>query len=252
METPGYAYNVFLKHLSNARLNSLSNKTILEIGPGDSLFTALIGKALGAKKIILVDAGDFASKDLRVYNAMAQFLLNQGYNLPNISKCNSVNDILTKCNAEYLYDGIDSYKKISSGSVDFIFSQVVFEHIRKSEIISTLKELNRIMSFDAISSHAIDLKDHLGNSLNNLRFSEKIWESDFFVKSGFYTNRIRYSQMLNLFEKVGFNFEVINKREWDKIPIKKKELATEFNKLSEDELKVKSFDVILRKKTNTR
>jgi hypothetical protein len=30
--------------------------------------------------------------------------------------------------------------------------------------------------------------------LNNLRFSERIWESEFMAKSGFYTNRIPLGQ----------------------------------------------------------
>jgi len=44
-------------------------------------------------------------------------------------------------------------------------------------------------------SHRVDLRDHFGSALNNLRFSDKKWELDWIANSGFYTNRIRLQEM---------------------------------------------------------
>lgn len=96
------------------------------------------------------------------------------------------------------------------GSIDFIWSQAVLEHIRKSEFLDTMLELHRILRPNGVCSHVVDLKDHLGGALNNLRFSEKLWESNFMASSGFYTNRIRYSEMLDIFHQAGFSVEVVN------------------------------------------
>ena len=57
-------------------------------------------------------------------------------------------------------------------------------------------------------SHQIDLRDHLGGGLNNLRFSDSLWESNFFVKSGFYTNRISFDKMISIFENISFKYEI--------------------------------------------
>ena len=81
-------------------------------------------------------------------------------------------------------------------------------------------------------SHNINYKDHLGESLNNLRFSEQIWESDLFANSGFYTNRIPAVEMHQYFKNVGFNLIVEDYGRWDKLPINRKNLAREFKKFT--------------------
>ena len=56
-----YAFNVFNKHIEKAKLKNLNNKIICELGPGDSLATALIAHSYGARSI-LIDAGNFAPR----------------------------------------------------------------------------------------------------------------------------------------------------------------------------------------------
>ena len=109
-----------------------------------------------------------------------------------------------------------------------------------------MQQLRRIIKKDGICSHCIDFRDHLGGNLNNLRFSEKLWESDFFARSGFYTNRIRYQKMAKLFRKAGFNTEVIQLKRWDKLPISKTRLSDKFRELSDENLCLSGCDVILR------
>jgi hypothetical protein len=66
------------------------------------------------------------------------------------------------------------------------------------------------------------------------------------VNSGFYTNRIQFSQMLDLFQKAGFNAEVITVRRWDELPTPRTELSKEFRQLSDEELCVSGFSVVLK------
>src|SRR5438128_2314793 len=74
MEKPAWAYQVFRRHLEAARLATLDGLGVLELGPGDSLFTALIARARGALDVILVDVDAFANPDLALYREMARFL----------------------------------------------------------------------------------------------------------------------------------------------------------------------------------
>ena len=97
-----------------------------------------------------------------------------------------------------------------------------------------------------MASHVIDLKDHLGYALNNLRFKEKIWESTFMTSSGFYTNRIRYTEMIKLFKQAAFKVDITEVQKWDKLPTPRYKMAKPFQSLSSEELLISEFHVLLR------
>ena len=139
-------------------------------------------------------------------------------------------------NAKYLTSGLESFRKIDDNSIDFIFSHSVMEHIKKNELNQLIKEMYRILKPHGVISHNINYKDHLGESLNNLRFSEQIWESDLFANSGFYTNRIPAIEMHQYFKNIGFNLVKEDFGRWDKLPINRNNLAKEFKKFTNEEL----------------
>jgi SAM-dependent methyltransferase len=130
--------------------------------------------------------------------------------------------------------------------VDFIMSQAVLEHVRRREFVDVVQHLRRVLRPDGVCSHRVDLKDHLSDALNNLRFSERVWESTFMAGSGFYTNRIRYSEMLQLFRRAAFDVEVVNVDRWARLPTPRGRLSEPFRHLSDEDLRVSGFDVVLR------
>lgn len=247
MDDASYVLKVFDEHVSRAGLDGkLHGKTILELGPGDSIATALVASCYGAKAI-LVDAGPFATTDIGRYRKLMEALDHSGLNPPDISAATTLEDVLAACDARYLTQGLDGFSSIETGTVDLIFSQAVLEHVRKHEFLDTMGECFRVLSFKGIASHRVDLKDHLGGSLNNLRFSDNIWESEFFVSSGFYTNRIRFSEMITLFKDAGFIVEICDVRRWQRLPVKRTSLSKSFLCFSDEDLTVSGFDVLLRK-----
>lgn len=67
MDASDYAIGVFNSHIERAGLRgTLLGKTILELGPGDSIATAIIANAYGARAI-LVDTATFVRTDIGVY-----------------------------------------------------------------------------------------------------------------------------------------------------------------------------------------
>jgi len=247
MEDAGYAYGVFKRHFDAARSRRAFNNFVgLELGPGDSLFSAMIAYAYDASAYHLVDVGPFAQFDTGRYRPMASFLEEQGLPTIKIDSLTSSKSFLTACHATYGTRGLISLRAIPDHSVDYSWSHTVLQHVPLKEFQETLKELRRQLRPDGISSHLIDLQDCLGGSLNNLRFSESVWESPFMANSGFYTNRIRYSEMLELFKEARFAAEVVNVKRWDRLPIERSKLSPRFQKLSDDELRVQSFHVILK------
>lgn len=246
MDQPEYAFCVFRKHFDRVEFACKSEGFVaLELGPGDTLFSALIAKAFGASKTYLVDVGPFADLDLTPYFRMASFLTMHGFPIPNLQKCNTWEKLAEACSAYYLTEGINSLHDIPSSSVDFVWSQAVLEHVRRGDFLPIFRELRRIQRIGGMGSHRVDLQDHLGGALNNLRFQTQTWESPLMSNSGFYTNRIRYSEMLDLFKQAGFKVEVIQTNRWASVPTPRRKMAPEFRNLAEKELTISSFDVVL-------
>lgn len=209
MNQPARALQNYLMHVQTAGLPAsprfvAEDFNVLEFGPGDSVFTAMVAKAMGAGRVWLVDAGPFATTEPKAYAAMAEYLQAQHYQLPFASQFTDFQDVLAASHAEYLTDGVASLPKIPSHSVDFCLSNAVLEHIPKGDFPRLAIELKRLLKPEGVCVHRVDLKDHLGGGLNNLRFSAATWEGRLFSSSGFYTNRIRYAEMLAMFEQAGF------------------------------------------------
>jgi SAM-dependent methyltransferase len=218
---------------------------MLELGPGDSLYTALAACAHGATRCYLVDDGNYATGEVRGYLEMARDLRQRGFEMPSLRAAKFVDQVLTECNAQYLTDGIASLRGLPSGSVDFIFSNAVLEHVRRDQLPALLAETRRVLKANGRCCHRVDLQDHLGGALNNLRFSDAVWESDGMAHSGFYTNRVRYRELLGLFENAGFSVEVRRELRWSALPTRREKLAERFRALPEDDLLVYGFDAVL-------
>lgn len=248
MEEPAYAYGVFTKHFERAGLRRPHDGFVgLELGPGDSLHTAMVAHAFGASAYYLIDVGAFAQVDLKSYQAMAKFLEELGLTAPEIEGASSLESILSACGATYGTSGLVSLRAIPDRAIDFIFSHAVLQSLRRADFLETMHQLRRVLRRGGVCSHVVDLRDLLGGSLNNLRFPERVWESHFMAESGFYSNRIRYSEMLALFARAGFRAEVIEKKCWDRLPIPRSKMVGPFRYLPEEELRVSGFEVVLQK-----
>jgi len=247
MDKIDYIIKVFERHIQFANLdkNNLEGKHFIELGPGDSILSALLAYSYGAK-LTLVDVGHFVKEDINFYKNICIKLSNLNYKMPDISNCNNIYDILEKVESKYLTNGVESMKTIKSQSVDLIFSQAVLEHVRKRDFNNLAKEIKRVLKVDGTSSHAIDLKDHLNYSLNNLRFSDKLWESEFFAASGFYTNRLSISDITEVYKENGFKVDTLNKLTWKELPISRSKFAAQFKNRPTQDLLVSEFDLILK------
>jgi SAM-dependent methyltransferase len=244
----GYALHVFEYHFRHARPDWTvdRDRTMLELGPGDSLATALLARVHGAARTWLVDRGAYASPRIDNYRALID-RLNAEHPPRPIPPFTSVDAMLEWSGARYLVDDLRGLAAIPDGSVDFSFSHAVLEHVRRDEFDATIGELFRVAAPGALTSHRIDLRDHLGGSLHNLRFSRAWWESPFAASSGFYTNRLRMSGIVERFRAAGF--EILSTREtrWPALPLARRKLDREFAVMTDEELTVQGFDLVARR-----
>jgi SAM-dependent methyltransferase len=246
MLRPEYAVGVFRRHFEKAEFARKNEPFVaLELGPGDSLFSIVIARAFGASAAYGVDVGDFAADRVEYYRQLEGYLREQGLNPPSLARCSNLRDVMEVCNGQYFVNSVESLKRIPTASVDFIFSHTVLQHVRRKDFKSMLAELRRIQRPDGVGSHTISISDILGGNLNDLRFSEKTWESDLMASSGFYTNRIRYNEFLRYFQEAGFITQVYRTAHWDTLPTPRSKMAPEFARLPESELQISGFDVYL-------
>lgn len=246
MVDPAYALGVFRSHLDRVEFPAKSSSyACLELGPGDSLLSAPIAHAYGAQRCYLVDAGDFASREMPAFEKLCNLLNAGGSDLSDLAGAGNWNDVLARCNAEYLTGGLDALRAIPDRSVDFIWSQAVLEHIRKGDFAETMKQLRRILREGGSCSHTVDFADHFNGQLNNLRFSESLWESPLFANSGFYTNRIRFGEMISMFESASFRVNIVSTKRWTKLPTARRHLDDHFSALPDEELLTCVLDVVL-------
>lgn len=247
MNQPRYALDVVTEHVKRSGIAGNSRGFVaLELGPGDSLFSGLVARAMGAATTYSVDAGSFATMSLNDYRHMERYLTAQGLSIPDTSAMRSTGELLAAYGIRYLTSGLRSLEQVPDASVDFLWSHATLEHVRRSEFRDLAKEMRRVLRRTAVASHQVDLRDHLGGALNNLRFSERVWESRFMSRSGFYTNRISYSEILELFRQAGFEIEVTEVTRWEDLPTPRRKMALEFRERSLDDLLVQGFHMLAR------
>jgi hypothetical protein len=245
MHDPAYALAVFRAHFAHARVPAGAGFVALELGPGDSLASAIIAAAHGATHTYLIDVGAFATPDLRVYRRLCGYLRQQGLQPPDLEAVHDLDGLLRTCNASYGTRGLLSLREIPTAAVDFAWSHAVLEHVRRKEFVEFARETRRITRCGGVCSHQIDLQDHLGGALNNLRISSRWWEAEWMARSGFYTNRLRMADIIGTFEGAGFTVRTLATTHWDALPTPLHALAPEFRNCAVADLLVRSFAVAL-------
>ena len=122
----------------------------------------------------------------------------------------------------------------------------MLEHIHLEKFESILKELHRVLKSGSVCVSLLDFRDHLSGSINHLGFSKKIWESYLFRNSGFYTNRLRPSQMINLFSKNRFEVSIFRQDFLDKIVLPRTKLSKDYRNLSDDDLRTTGMILVAK------
>jgi SAM-dependent methyltransferase len=234
-----FVKNVLAQH---ERIAGSKATALLELGPGNSLGTALFATAEGVEHTWLADVGDFASDDMAFYRRLAGMV-----DGPSRADFTDRARMLQSLNAKYLTNGTASLADIPDGSLDLILSTAVLEHVGRADFPLLAREMMRLLRPGGTAYHEVDLMDHLGGAQNNLRFSEKTWESPLMANSGFYTNRLRCREIVVIMRDAGFEVALTRVARWPAPPTPRDALAEPFRALPDDELLIANFGMLLRK-----
>ncbi len=108
MDDADYAIAVFDRHFANAGPAGRPGFVAFELGPGDSVASALIARAFGASETYLVDVGPFAKRDIGPYLALADKLRDRGLDPIPVRYDDTIEDLPARCGGRYLTDGMYS------------------------------------------------------------------------------------------------------------------------------------------------
>ena len=222
-------------------------RAVLELGPGDSLVGALVSAAHGVESISIVDVGDFASVETERYRLLIEDLEQVRSGFSQRVDLSSRAALLKSINATYYTDGLRSLASLPPGQVELAFSLKVMEHVRRDEFEQLMQLIARASAAQAIQRHVVDLHDHMGCRLNNLRFSEKFWEHPIVSKSGFYTNRLRCSEIVDIARRAGSEVAIPHALLWPEVPVPVEKMQAHFRRFDEHDLRICMFDMILKK-----
>lgn len=225
-------------------------KVVCEMGCGQYLTHSAMLYQLGCVKSYMLEIADFADAD-HTKPITKYMLLKDGVELirklPSPIEGETWIRYLPKLNCEYYTDGLEGYKRIPENSIDYVYSDAVFEHIRKDIFRETMQEMHRFMKPGALACHGVELRDHMGGLKNQLRFPDKIWEDEIHYKMDNYTNRLSASDISRICEEVGLSVVKVERNKYEKMPIKRSRMASEFKDLSDDELMTSGFTIVLKK-----
>jgi hypothetical protein len=111
MDGPQRAFDTFVMHANTTgvvagpgiprlQVRQDDDFSVLELGPGDSLFTGFIAKALGAARSYLADRGAFAARDGKAYKQLWDFLHSRRHELPAFDAGGDIEELLAKCHGD--------------------------------------------------------------------------------------------------------------------------------------------------------
>jgi SAM-dependent methyltransferase len=173
-------------------------RRVLELGPGNTKTIALAARARGAEAFTGWDAFDVQSRDHAYLDAIYGPMLDA---LGVTGGAARAHELLA--GVEVHADAGAIRTAAAGKKFDLVISRAVLEHVR--DLDRSYRELDLLLSDDAVLIHKVDLRCHgfrWNHELDFLMFSERLWR-------GLTThigepNRKRYPEYLELGERYGF------------------------------------------------
>lgn len=185
---------------------AVAGKSVLELGPGTSLISAYNFLSYGAKRVLLVD------KYPR-QNMQKKYLAYKKDEL-NYFKWNNSTGVLDFIDADTDEPRPERMRFIAGDlcdieldeKVDFIYSIAVLHHVRGIEQV--VRRMHEILNEGGMMYHVVDLKDKFhffGSPFLFYKYSDFVWDNLLTDEAVTYTNRVRFQEYADLFDKVGFD-----------------------------------------------
>lgn len=205
---------------SDVGLERLEEATAVEVGTGWAPIIPIGLHLLGVRRIISFDLTKHLMPDMTL-----QALSEIGPCLPDLAQQSGASlsvlqDRLSRLPRDFdalaNHIGLEYHAPLDmtqsdtpQQSIDFVYSNLVFEHVTPAALIAILTHSRKILKPGGIAWHHVDYSDHYAHTFKNLslinflRYSESTWsaigQSDLH-----YQNRLRKSDYVHTIETTGF------------------------------------------------
>ena len=140
------------------------------------------------------------------------------------------------------------------GEADLVYSNLVLQCVPQEILQNLIRESARVLRPGGFAIHRIRTTDEVAtrdprrNHLEFLKYSRKTWER-WFCHPIRYLNRLRASQLIEVFCNAGFDCRAIERDiDYDSIPVLERlSLAPEFRGLELEDLATINLDIVLQK-----
>tara|TARA_B100001057_G_scaffold499806_1_gene611888 strand:+ start:1514 stop:2380 length:867 start_codon:yes stop_codon:yes gene_type:complete len=202
---------------------SLKNKIIYELGCGPLLGWGPVFLFLGAQKFIYSDPS--FNKEICFSKTIEEKYFKKLYEdlISNYGNLMSYEKFIDK-----VKNNTKNFVKDDELMFDFVISNSVLEHIKKSEIENVLSSVFKKMSASSFFMYSVDFSDH--SSFPSEIYSKKIDNNNPSL------NFLRQSEITNLIEKAGFKLlAIVTNRV---LNLEDKKIHNDWIKYDKDDLKV--------------
>lgn len=266
-----YCYSVFMRHRVIAARYGLKDtpRAVVELGPGDSLGIGLMSILTGSERYIAIDAVRHASAgtNLAVLDELVVLLRNRTP-IPFDGDCAEIYPQLdsyefphtvfgdAKLDLALAPDRLEKIRQlladkhpgdaiqylapfgemncIPSGSIDWVFSQAVMEHVDNPG--EAYRQCFRCLKYNAIMTHQIDFRCHETASEWNghWKYPQWLW-SLMRGRRPWFVNRLPYSAHQKMQRDAGFTI-LADMPQVKESGIARSQLAEDFKMLSDADL----------------
>lgn len=210
----------------------------LEFGCGRDLLTSLLLSHAGAERVYAYDLVRLATIE-QINGVIGQLRTLLPGDWPPVS---SFEELSTHYRIDYRAPADARATGLADGSVDFVCSSAVMEHVPEGEIRAIMKECARICTPRAKVSFLIDYHDHYASADRNItmwnfyRYTDRQWRK--FNPGNHYQNRLRHSDYARIFADLGF---AVSSSEgvipdWGAAQLARVPLSPDFAHYSQDDL----------------
>lgn len=266
-----YCYSVFMRHRAIAARHGLAKRplNVIELGPGDSLGIGLMALLTGSERYTAIDAVRHASLEtnLGVFDELITLLRNrtpipyggeyaavypelEQYDFPHqvldeaLLEESLAPDRLARIREQLSTGSLSDAIKylaplgemsgIPTGSVDWIFSQAVMEHV--DDPGSTYRECFRCLKPGAIMTHQVDFRCHdtAPEWNGHWKYPQWLWNL-MRGRRPWFVNRMPHSVHHQLQKQAGFEM-LVDVAQTQEQGLRRSQLAEGFRSLSDKDL----------------
>jgi SAM-dependent methyltransferase len=241
-------------------------KTLVEIGTGWHPLFPICFSLAGATRVATFDIVRHLNADLTFrmvrslethLDTIARACDNSGESVQRsyqeLYQVSDVKTLLKRAQVEYHAPADARATRLTSNSVDLVYSNSVMEHVPKGVILELMRESFRILRPGGLALHNVACNDHYAlmdsaiSFVNYLRFNESQWRT--WNNTLQYQNRLRASEFLELATESGLEviYKQIAVRPGTYEALAKLEVAPQFKRFSSEDLAVTTVDFIAKK-----